>query len=266
MLKQLATHRGLVMSLIRRDIELRYKGSAFGLAWYVLNNLVILFIYTLVFKNIFKARWPSADGSVQESTGNFTLMLFCGLIIYNFVSECLVKAPSLIVSNPNYVKKVVFPLEILPVVAIGAACFNALVAFAVMLTMAILIGAWPAPTFLLAPLVLVPLIPIVLGVSWFLAAVSVYLRDVVQVVPLLTTVMLFTAPVFFPISAVPRELQYLTTLNPITVPIEQLRNVVFGGGWPDLAALGFATCIGLIIAWLGFYWFEVTKRGFADVL
>jgi lipopolysaccharide transport system permease protein len=266
MLKRLLMNRGLLASLIRRDIELRYKGSSFGLVWYVLNNLVVLFVYTLVFKNVFKARWPAVDGANSDSTGNFTLMLFCGLIIFNFVNECLTKAPSLIISNPNYVKKVVFPLEILAVVTIGTAAFNALVAYVVLVAMAFFLGVWPAGTFFLAPLVLVPLVPLVLGFSWFLAAVSVYVRDVVQVVPLFTTVMLFTAPVFFPISAVPVEFQYLTAWNPLTVPIEQFRAFVFGGPWQTITALAGSTIVGLGIAWLGFAWFEVTKRGFADVL
>lgn len=259
-------HRRLIASLARREIDMRFRGSFFGTSWYVINSLIILMMYTLVFGTIFKANWPMTRPGAASTTGNFAITIFSGLIIYNLVSECLTKAPNLITMNANFVKKVVFPLEILPVVSLLASLFNAGIAWLVLIAISFVVGIPPAPTALLAPVVLIPLIPAILGLSWLFASLGVYLRDIAQVVPLLATVMLFLAPVFYPRSSVPEPYRTYSLINPITMPIEQFRAMTFEGALPDIQALAIGTVVGCIVAMAAYAWFTATKRGFADVL
>jgi lipopolysaccharide transport system permease protein len=267
MFRSLAQNRGLILSLIQREVAMRYKGSFIGLGWYVVNNLVMLLIYTVVFGSIFNVRWPSTSTARDTPTiATFALMLFAGLIVYNIAAECLVRAPTLILSNVNYVKKVVFPLEALPVVSLGVALFNAAIGLLVLVVMAVMVGSPPAATAVLAPLVILPLLPLILGLSWFLASAGVYIRDIAQVVALLTNILLFLSPIFYPKSAMPGMLRVVVILNPITVPVEELRRVMFEGVMPDWLSLAFLTAAGLCVAALGYFWFEKTKRGFGDVL
>jgi lipopolysaccharide transport system permease protein len=266
MIKTLIEHSGLIWSLTLREIATRYKGSILGAGWYVLNSLMMLTIYTFVFGTVLKAPWPRPQSSTGSSEGFVALAIFCGLIVSNIVSECLSKAPTAIVGNPNYVKKVVFPLEVLATVSTAAALFNAAISWLVLIVMCLIIGIWPTWTFVFAPLTIIPLIPFVLGAGWFLSSLGVYLRDVAQVVPLFTTVMLYLSPAFFPISIIPEPYRAIALINPITMPIIELRSVMFDGRFPDLWSLILATSINMIFAWLGFQWFKYTKRGFADVL
>jgi len=257
---------GLIRSLIKREIEVKYQGATLGLGWYVLSNLATLVIYTVAFGTILNVRWPVSITGTSESIGSFALLIFSGLIVFNLVSECVNRAPTLMIANPNYVKKVVFPLEILPIVSLGAALFNAAVAFAVLIVMSLLFGVRPSATTLAAPFVILPLVPILLGVSWFLASLGVYLRDISQIVPLLTTVMLFLGPVFFPLSSMPDSIRPFALLNPVTIPIEEMRKALFLNTWPSVTALGTQLIVGVVIGWLGYTWFQQTRRGFADVL
>jgi lipopolysaccharide transport system permease protein len=261
-LSSLWSHRVLMASLARREIDMRYRGTFGGVFWYVLNNLATLSLFTFVFGVALEVRWPGSTGT----TGDFALRLFTGLIVFNFVSECLTRAPALIVSQPNFVKKVVFPLEILPIVVILATLFNTLIAFGVLLTGMLVMGASFTPTLLLAPLVILSLLPLVLGLCWFLAALGVYVRDIGQVMPLLTTALVFLSPVFFPVSTLPVQMQDWIALNPISVPVHAARDLVINGVLPDFTALGLLFGAGLIAAALGLSWFRLTKRGFADVL
>jgi lipopolysaccharide transport system permease protein len=255
-------HRDIIRSLMRREIDARFRGTFGGVAWYVLNNLALLALYTLVFGIVFDVRWPGARGG----TGDFALRLFVGLILFNLVSENLVRAPTLIVGNANYVKKIVFPLEVLPIVAVGATLFNAAIAFAVLLTVMLLLGHPFHPTILLAPLVLVAVLPWLLGASWILASLGVFVRDIGQVLPLVSTALLFLSPVFFPRDALPPLLQVAMLLNPLSAPIEAARDLVLAGRLPPLLPLVALTAGGLVLAAIGLKWFRLSKRGFADVL
>lgn len=267
MLKFLFLQKELIWSLTSREIATRYKGSVLGAGWYVANSLMMLTIYTFVFGAVLKAPWPRPQSSAGGGSEGFVaLAIFCGLLVSNIVSECLSKAPTAIVGNPNYVKKVVFPLEVLAVVSATAALFNAAISWLVLIAMSLVIGVWPTWTFVFAPIVIIPLVPFVLGAGWFLSALGVYLRDVAQVVPLFTTVMLYLSPAFFPISLIPEPYRSFALVNPITLPIIELRSVMFDGQFPDFRNLLIVTLINGIFAWLGFQWFKHTKRGFADVL
>lgn len=261
-LASLIRNRGLIYSLIKRDISGRYQGSFLGIFWAIVNPIFMLLVYTFVFTVIFKSRWAGGTDSKIE----FALLLFCGLIVFNMFAECINRAPVQITSNANYVKKVVFPLEVLPWVAMGTSLFHALISFIVWLVAyVIFIGAPPLTGFLL-PLVLLPLILLIIGVSWFLASLGVYFRDIGQLVIIFTTVLMFLSPIFYPASALPESYHGFFMLNPLVPVIEQVRSVMYWGRGPEWAVLGASFIGGSVIAWLGLVWFQKTRMGFADVI
>jgi len=261
--KSVVIHRQLIWQMIKREVIGRYKGSVFGLAWSFLNPILMLTIYTFVFSVVFKARW-GGDGS--DSKTQFALLVFVGMIILGLFTEAFNRAPSLILGNANYVKKVVFPLEILPIISLGAALFHAAISFLV-LTMAILVINhhlyW---AFVFVPLIFAPLVFFTLGITWMLASLGVYMRDIGQTIGILTTVLMFMSPVFYPVSALPPKFQSIMMLNPLTFIIEQSREVLILGRTPDWGGLGAYTLISLLVMWFGYAWFQKTRKGFADVL
>lgn len=256
------THRHLIVQMTKREIAVRYRGSAIGLAWSVIHPVLMLAVYTFVFSMVFKSRW----GSMSESKSEFALTLFAGLILFNLFSDCINKAPAIVPGNINYVKKIIFPLEILPVVSLTTALFQWLVALAVWLVFYIILSGMPPLTVLMLPLVIVPLVLSTLGCSWILASFGVYLRDTVHMVGFLTSVLLFLSPVFYPLSAIPPSYQPLMMLNPLTITIEQARSVMLLSQSPNWLVWGVFLLFSLIIAWLGFALFQKTRRGFADIL
>jgi lipopolysaccharide transport system permease protein len=255
-------NRGLILALTKREVIGRYKGSALGLLWSFFNPLFMLIVYTFVFSQVFKSRWPGGSDSKIE----FALLLLSGLMVFNLFSECLGRAPGLVLANPNYVKKVVFPLEILPLVSLGSALFHLLISIGVWLLFYLLFFGLPHLTLLLFPLVITPLLLLVLGFSWFLASLGVYLRDVGQVVGIIITALMFLSPLFFPITSLPQEYQGVIHFSPITVALEEARQVMYWGKSIDWQIWTVYLGISLFIAWLGFAWFQKTRRGFADVM
>jgi lipopolysaccharide transport system permease protein len=253
---------GLIKQLAVREVIGRYRGSLIGLLWSFLHPLLMLAVYTFVFGVVFQARW----GGEVESKADFAVVLFAGLIVHALLAECVNRAPHLVLSNTSYVKKVVFPLDILPWVIFASALFHAAVSFVVLLLVQLaLTGNIPITVFWL-PVVLAPFALVILGLSWFLAAFAVYVRDVAQIVGILTTVLLFLSPIFYPISALPPAVQPLIYLNPLTFIIDQVRAVALWGGTPDWAGLGLYSLVGLAVAVFGYFWFQKTRPGFADVL
>ena len=254
-------HRQLILQMTRREVVGRYKGSLMGLAWSFFNPVFMLIVYTFVFSVIFKSRWGG-----DESRTLFAVVLFVGLIVLNLFSEVVNRAPTLILSNVNYVKKVVFPLEILPVVAIGAALFHALISLGVLLLAFSLFNGFMHWTVIFVPLILVPLIVLTLGISWVLAAIGVFLRDIGQTIAIVTTMLMFLSPVFYPVTAVPEGFRPFIMANPLTFIIEQAREVIIWGHHPNWLGLGLYTAVVVAIAWLGFALFQKMRKGFADVL
>lgn len=259
-------HRNLIVQMAKREVVGRYRGSALGLAWSFLNPLLMLSVYTFVFSVVFKARWGVSSIGGEESRAMFAIMLFVGLIVHGVFAEVVNRAPSLIVGNVNYVKKVVFPVEILPVISMCAAIFHGLVSLFVLLLAYTMFWGVPQWTIIFIPVVIAPLLILTLGFAWFLASLGVFLRDVGQTIGIVTTVMLFLSPVFFPLSALPEKFQPLIMINPLTFIIEQARDVLILGQLPDAQGLGIYTVVSLVVAWVGFAWFQKTRRGFADVL
>ena len=255
-------NRSLIKASIKREILGRYRGSAMGLLWSFLNPLFMLTVYTFVFSVVFQARW----GGGSESKTEFALILFAGLIVFNLFAECINRAPSLILSNQNYVKKVVYPLEILPWVSLGAALFHGAVSLGVWLIAYLIFFGLPNATVLYLPLILLPFVMFIMGLSWGLSSLGVYLRDVGQFIGLLTTVLMFLSPIFYPASALPEDYRQFLYINPLTPVIEQTREILVWGQVPYFTLLGIYLIAASFIAWLGFAWFQKTRRGFADVL
>ena len=265
MVSSLWRHRGLIRQMTRREVVGRYKGSTMGLLWSLLNPVFMLVVYSFVFSVVFKARWSGAD----ESHTQFAVVLFAGMLVHALFAEVLNRAPSIIVNNANYanyVKKVVFPLEVLSVVSLGSALFHALVSLLVLLVAFAVLNGFVHSTAILVPLVLLPLMVLSLGLGWILASLGVFMRDIEQVIGVVTSILLFLSPVFFPVSAVPEPLQVWLHLNPLTFIIEQTREVLIWGHFPDWKGLVLYLIGASSFAWLGFFWFQKTRKGFADVI
>lgn len=261
--RSLWSHRELILQMTRREVVGRYRGSIMGLAWSLFNPILMLVVYTFVFSVVFKAKWGTVG---EQSQTSFAIVLFVGMIVYGLFAEMVNRAPGLILNNVNYVKKVVFPLEILPVVGMGAALFHSLISLGVLLLAILLINGSLAWTAIFFPLVILPLLIATLGVAWFLASIGVFVRDVGQITGMFTTVLMFLSPVFFSVTALPEKFQFWLMLNPLTFMIEQSRAVMVFGKLPDWVGLMIYTVASLAVAWAGFWWFQKTRKGFADVL
>ena len=261
--KSLWHHRQLILQMTTREVVGRYKGSVMGLAWSFFNPVFMLTVYTFVFSVIFKSRWGVGG---EESKTQFAVVLFVGMIVHSLFAEVLNRAPSLILGNVNYVKKVVFPIEILPVIAIGAALFHSLISLGVLLAAFVLFNGYLQWTVIFTPIIILPILILTLGLAWMLASLGVFLRDVGQTIGIITTVMLFLAPVFYPITALPEEMRPWLMANPLTFIIEQMREVLIWGHLPNWLGLGAYTLAATAIAWVGYAWFQKTRKGFADVL
>jgi lipopolysaccharide transport system permease protein len=222
----------------------------------------MLAIYTFVFSVAFKVRW----GTAIESKTSFAVILFAGMIVHGLLAECLTRAPSLIVGHGNYVKKVVFPLEILPFVVLLSAVLHFLVSFGVLLVACLLFGEGVRAGVLWMPVILFPLLLFSLGISWILASLGVYLRDLSQGIGIVATILLFLSPVFYPVDSLPGEYRWIVGLNPLTTPINQLRDVVLWGTPIDWASWATGLAVGIAAFCIGFWWFQRSKKGFADVL
>ncbi len=262
MIRSLLVNRQLIVQMTKREVAGRYQGSILGLAWSFFNPLFMLAVYTFVFSVVFQARW----GIGSDSKTEFALILFGGLIIFNLFADCISRAPTLIMANTNYVKKVVFPLEILPWVVLGSALFHGAISLLVWLAAYVAFFGMPHLTVLYLPLIILPFRLFIMGVSWTLASLGVYLRDVSQFIGILITVMMFLSPIFYPVTALPEAYRHFLYVNPLTSVIEQTRAVLFWGKAPNFSMLGIFLVVGATIAWLGFAWFQKTRKGFADVL
>jgi lipopolysaccharide transport system permease protein len=260
-IRSIIEHRGLLMSLVRREIESKYRATSLGFLWMVIYPLMMIGVYTFVFAGVFGSRW----GSGKDWT-DFVPMLYCGLIMYSVFAETVGKAPFVIVNNPNYVKKVVFPLELLPLASLLSSIFNASIGFILLLLLTLLFKGSLHWTLLLAPFAFLPLILFTIGISWLFAALGVFFRDIEQLIGILLSVLMFLSPVFYSIESVPPIAHKLLLINPLTYPIDELRNLVLLGNMPQWKLWFINTSLGAIFAWLGLWVFERSRPAFADVV
>lgn len=261
--RSLFRNRQLLWQMTKREVIGRYRGSVLGMFWSFFNPIFMLAIYTFVFSVVFKAKWGASH---SESKTEFAVILFAGLIVFNLFAEVINRSPNLILNNVSYVKKVVFPLEILPVIAAGSALFHAIISVVVLFVFHGLVSHVFPVTALLLPVVLLPLLVLILGLAWFLASLGVFLRDVGQTIYLFTTALMFLSPIFFPASALPEQIREYLFLNPLTFIIEQMRGLLLWGDLPNWYGLGVYSLISMGFAWVGLFWFQKTRKGFADVL
>jgi len=263
LLRSLWRNRQLIAQMTKREVVGRYRGSVLGIAWSFFNPLLMLTIYTFVFSVVFKSRWGV---DTDETKTQFAIVLFVGMIVHGLFAEVINRAPALITSNVNFVKKVVFPLDILPSIAIGAALFHSLVSLGVLMVAFVLFNGYLNWTAIFIPLVLLPLIILTLGFAWMLASLGVFLRDLGQTTGIITMIMLFFSPIFYPVTALPVKLRPWIMVNPLSFIIEQAREVLIWGHLPDWVGLGIYSLVALGVAWAGYAWFQKTRKGFADVL
>lgn len=264
MARALWIHRRLALQMVKHEVAGRYKGSVLGLVWSFLNPIFMLSVYTFFFAIVFKARWGGSDGN--ESRAQYALILFVGMMVHSLFSEILNRAPNLILTNTNFVKKVVFPLEILTVISVGSALFHALTSLGVWLLFHLVFNGLPHWQAVFLPLIWAPMLVLALGLGWLLAALGVYMRDLAQTMGLVTTVLLFLSPVFYSVKSLPENLQPFIFANPLTFIIEQSRAVLIAGQLPNFLGLATYTLLAVLVASLGFAWFQSTRKGFADVL
>jgi lipopolysaccharide transport system permease protein len=261
-LSSLVRHRDLLWEMTKREIVSRYRGSIIGIIWAFVHPLVMLAVYTLVFRGVFGGRWRSEGDSPLE----FGLLLFAGLIVHSLFAETVQRAPSLIVNHRSYVKKIVFPLEILPWISLGASLFHAGISTIALMLFYGTVHHELNWTMLFLPLLLLPLALLSVGISWFLASIGVFVRDIGHAIGLVTTVMLFLSPVFYPASAIPEAYRPLFYANPLTFLVNQARDILILGKGPAWFGLAVYCLCAYVIAWLGLLWFQKARKAFADVL
>ncbi len=256
--------RSLAWQLIRRDIAERYRGSLFGIVWAFIVPLLMLGIYTFVFTVVFKARWgmETSDAGLQS----FAVILFAGLIVHAFFAEVLTRSPALILSNTNYAKKVIFPLGLLPVVCVASALFHTLISYVILFGAYLYVYETLPIGALWLPIIWVPFILFSLGISWFLASLGVFLRDIAHIMGLFSMALLFLSPIFYPAEALPEAYRSFLALNPLTPIIEQSRAVLFEHKAPNWLIIGAYSAGGAVVAALGWAWFARTRKAFADLL
>ena len=262
---QVVRYRGLLGHLVYREIHGRVTGSLLGVGWLVLQPLLLLALYTLVFGVFMKSRW----GVQGDGIAYFALALFPGLLVFNIFAECVNRASALVLQNPNYVKKVVFPLELLIVPVIAGALVQFGIGFVLWLVLVILLQGGIGWAVLLVPLVLLPFVLIVTGLCWTLAALGVFFRDLSNLVPLATQMLMFMSPVLYPITNVPESIRPFFYFNPLTLVVETVRAAglnTTGAGviLPD--GYGLYVVIALLVAWLGTKVFQGLRPGFADMV
>jgi lipopolysaccharide transport system permease protein len=260
--RPLTRHSHLLGQLSKRGIQSRYRGSVLGMFWSLLTPLLMLLVYSFVFSVVFKAKWnhPGAEDA------NFGVILFSGMIIHALFSEPMVLSSVSITGNTQYVKKVVFPLEVMTWSTTIVAAFQALISFFILIFFMLVTGMTIHPTLLLFPIVVAPLLLLSVGIGWLLSSLTVYIRDIAQLVGIVSTVALFISPVFYPVDRLPLPWQSIIYLNPISYIVDQMRRISIYGELPDWTGLGVYTLVSLLVAWMGLAIFQRLRTGFADVL
>lgn len=256
-------HRTVLRQLIRREILSRYRKSALGLAWTFLTPLMTFAVYAYVFSAILQIRFPSRVPDVEL---NYGIILFSGLMLHFFFTEVLTRSPTMVLENVNFVKRVLFPLELLSVVTTASALVTLMFNFVVLIGAVLVFEGMVPPTILLVPLVWLPYVGLTLGVSWIAASLGVYVRDISHLVGIFSTILLFGSPILFPPETLPETLRTLIWLNPLSVPVDATRDLALWGIMPDFEALAYYSVGAAVFMWLGAFWFQRTKRGFSDAI
>jgi lipopolysaccharide transport system permease protein len=252
----------LISQLVRREFAQRYRGSVLGVFWAFVTPLLMVMVYTFVFTVVFPTRW-----GVDDIVGtNFVVIYLVGAIVHGLFAEAVGRAPNLIVAQANYVKKVVFPLEILPIVVVAGALITVTIGFLIAMLLNVVLAHTIPWTIICLPLILMPYLVLLLGIVLLVSALGVYLRDLGQAIGVIITLTLFITPVFYPITAVPERFRFYLYLNPLTFVVEQAREVMLFGRLPNWTMLAVYMLCSVLICWFGLFVFQRARGGFADVL
>ena len=263
MIASLLNNRYLFIQMLRRDIQQRYRGSQLGFLWAFIYPIMMLLVYTFVFGMVMQVKW----GIEGQDNIEFGIILFAGLLLHSFLAEVVIGAVGLITGNQQYVKKVVFPLEILNMVSVANALFHMLLGFLILIAVFLVSGGTIHWTIILAPIVILPFVLFLMGMSWFIAVLGVYVRDLSQFIGVIVTLLLFLGPIVYPFSRLPEVIKpYVLWGNPLTIVIEQFRAVVLFGELPDWNLLGIYSIFAVLMLVFGAWFFEKTRNGFADVI
>lgn len=256
-------HLYLVWQFTKRDIQARYRGSLLGLGWTLLSPLLLLGAFTLVFYGFFELKWPVSTTGAGHM--DFALQVYAGLVMFNWFAEAASRGPGLVVSQPNLVTKVVFPLPLLALTSSLASGFQALISLTLLLLISsMLVG--PSPAWLALPLLLLPFWLLMVGLGLWLSALGVYLRDLAPLMALATSLLMFLSPIFYPLASVPERWHTLYLLNPLALTVTELRDTLYLGAWPHWGALAALTLFAIALSASGLWIFNRLRGGFADVL
>lgn len=262
LLQSLYFHKQLILKLAQREIFTRYQSSLLGIGWAFVTPVITLLVYTIFFSIFLKARWAGFENGYAD----YALVLFIGLLIHSLFTECLSRAPHLILLQPNYVKKVVSPIELFPCVAMISSLFHLAIGFTILVLAQLIINHWLSWTIVFLPILFTPFIILMLGFMWFLSALGIYMRDISQIITHITMIALFMSPVFYPLSNLPASVQPWLYVNPLTFIVEQARQIFFHAAYPDWSGIGIYFFVSILTAYIGLWWFQRTREGFADVL
>lgn len=254
-------HRGLIRSMVRRDLSNRYKGSVMGVAWAIITPAVMIILFTIIFSGIFKARFGNEGGHFD-----FAVYLFCGILPWIAFSDGVQRSALALTENANLVKRVVFPIEALPVNVAFSALVQQLIGTVVLLAAALLIQRQVHFTAILLPILLIPQLLATIGLGWLMASLGVFIRDVPQFNQLFFSTWMYLTPIFYPEAQVPPSYRWLVDLNPASPLIRSYRRILLEGKLPDWKGLTITTGFALVVFVIGYWWFERTKKAFADVL
>ena len=256
-------HRELLWQFTLRNVELRHKGSHLGLVWSILNPLLMLGLYVLVFGYVFGGSYGVIP---QETRFDYALGMLVGLTLFGFTAEALGSSVSVIVANPNFVKRVVFPLQILPIANVGAAVFHLLISLTLVLLGILLLGPGLMPGTLWLPVILLPVILLAMGIAWLFSALGVFFRDIGQIVQFLTNVLMFASAVFYSAQKIPAAAWIYMRFNPVLLAIELARDATLWGRPLNYHHLAYLYLAGFAACYLGDLAFRRMKPAFADVL
>jgi homopolymeric O-antigen transport system permease protein len=257
----LSEHRGLVRSMVRRDLSSRYKGSVIGPAWAVITPVVMIVIFTAIFSGIFGLRFGAQGGHLS-----FATYLFCGLLPWIAFSDGVQRSTTSLTDNVNLVKRVVFPTEALPVNLALSGIAQQLIGTVVLLTVALILEHTIRPTALLLPLLLVPQFLVTAGLGWLMASLGVFIRDMPQINQLTLMTWMYLTPIYYPENIIPPKYQWMVNLNPMAPLVRNYRRILLEGMAPDWRGLGVTTVFALVCFVFGYWWFQRTKKAFADIL
>jgi lipopolysaccharide transport system permease protein len=254
-------HAGLIRSLVERELTSRYKGSFVGLAWSIITPAVMIVIFTLIFSGIFQARFGNTPGHFT-----FAVYLFCGLLPWIAFSDGIQRATTVLTDNVNFVKRVVFPIEALPVNVVFAALIHQLMGTIVLLISAFILQRTIHPTALWFPVLLIPQLLTALGLAWLMASLGVFLRDMAQFNQLFFMAWMYLTPIFYPEDQIPEGYRWLIEFNPMAPLIRSYRRILLDGEMPDWRGLAFTSLFAVVCFLFGYWWFARTKKAFADVI